>query len=375
VSRPHRRAAVAAAIAAIAGAVAPGVHRAAADPPGYPSKPGGQPAAQGAPPKTSQADDLARERIAALKKFVRDNEADPKFAEREGPRRACRIDHARQLATLTFNADGTLHCKLDELAEGYELEIHILTVKQLYATGNHYRVTIAPGAPLKTVPIHGSSDDVKAELAVLAGLHEDYSEADWWQAPIHYGPYHFDSGTITITLDEAGVAQDTKLAIEPLYRLALSVVAVVGSGAPSYTVADGKIVESANRADIAYYFGVHAYPFSWHRDGKNHVLPGRYFNDDYVAWYDRISLLVGANLSHPTEAGFLGAAVEVYPGVAITAGWQPHKLNRLHTGYAVGGMFVGDPIPTDSVWKFTSLAAGISIDASLLKTLLAYVGK
>ena len=117
-SRPrHRHAAVVAgAIAAITGTVAPGVHRAAADPPGFPSKPGGQPAPPGAAPKASQADDLARERIAALKKFARDNEADPKFAEHEGPQRACRIDHGRQLATLTFNADGTLHCKLAELA-------------------------------------------------------------------------------------------------------------------------------------------------------------------------------------------------------------------------------------------------------------------
>jgi hypothetical protein len=377
VSRPRRRraAVIAGAIAAIAGTAAPGVHRADADPPGYPSKPGGPPTPPGAAAKTPTADDVARERIAALKKFVRDKEADPKFAEHEGAQRACRIDHGRQLVTLTFNADGTLHCKLNELAEGYEIEIYILTVKQLYATGTHYRVTVAPGAPLKTVPIHGSSDDVKAELAVLAGLHEDYAEADWWHAPIHYGPYHFDSGTITITLDEAGVAQDTKLTIEPLYRLALSVVAVAGVGVSSYSIGDGKIIQSQSRVDLAYYFGVHAYPFSWHRDGKNHILPGRYFNDDYTAWYDRISLLAGVNLSHPTDAGFLGAAVEVYPGVAITAGWQPRKYNRLHTGYAIGDAFAGDPVPTDSVWRLSSLAAGISIDASLLKTLLAYVGR
>src|SRR5262249_52752790 len=211
---------------------APKVPGAAADPPGFSSKPGSQTAPQGAAQDPSQ-EDLARERIAALKKFVRDNEADPKFGEDEGPGRVCRIGHGRQLATLTFNADGTLHCKLAELAEGYQIEIHILTVKQLYATGTHYRVTIAPGAPLKPVPIHGSSDDVKAELAVLAGLHEDYSEVEWWHAPLHYGPYHFDSGTITIALDEAGVTQDTKLTIEPLYRLAPSVVAGAGTGAPT----------------------------------------------------------------------------------------------------------------------------------------------
>src|SRR5262249_21194201 len=129
VSRPHRRAAViAGAIALIAGTVAPGVHRAAADPPGFPSKPGGQPTPQtpklpsaaaappGSPstpagkptpkapraaadppgypskpggqpaPQTSNTptlDDFARERVVALKKFVRDKEADPMFAEHE----------------------------------------------------------------------------------------------------------------------------------------------------------------------------------------------------------------------------------------------------------------------------------------------------
>jgi hypothetical protein len=377
VSRPgHRRLAMAAA-AALAAAVAPGVQRAArADPPGFPSTgSGGKPSPPGTTPQTQSPDDVARGRIAALKKFVRDKEADPKFAEHEGPERACRVDRDQQRVTLTFNADGTLHCKLNEIAEGYEIEIYILTVKELYATGSHYRVTVAPGAPLKTVPIHGSSDDVKAELAVLSGLHAEFTEADWWRAPTRYGPYHFDSGTITITLDEAAVAQDTKLTIEPLYRFGLAVVAVAGPGVPSYTIVDGKISESQNRADLAYYFGVHFYPFSWHRDGKNHILPGRYFNDEYSAWYDRISLLAGVNLSHPTEAGFLGAAVEVYAGVSITGGWQPRKYQQLHAGNAVGDMITGDQVPTDAVWKTSGWGVGLSVDATLLKTLLAYVGR
>jgi hypothetical protein len=387
VSRLQRRSAAVAAgaIAAIAVTVAPGMHRAAADPPGFPSNPNGQPAPQNGQPapqdpaaaaKAAQAEAMARERITALKKFVRDNEADARFAEREGPRRACRLDHDRKLATLTFNADGTLHCRLNALAEGYEFEIQILTVKQLYAGGNHYRVTVAPGAPLKAVPIHGSSDDVKAEIAVLSGLlHEDYTQAEWWLAPVHYGPYHFDSGTITIALDEAGVTQDTRITIEPLYPLALSVLAIAGPGVPSYSIANGKIAQSLSRADLAYYFGVHLYPFSWNRDGKNHLMPGRYFNADYAAWYDRISLLIGVNLTHPTEAGFLGGAVEVYPGIALTAGWQPRKYNQLHTGYAVGDMIMADPVPTDAVWKLNGWAAGISMDASMVKMLLAYVGR
>jgi hypothetical protein len=378
VSRPRHRGAaiVAGAVAAIAG-LAPGVPRAAADPPGFPSTgsaaPTGPAAVSGAP--ATPNDSFVQQRIAALRKFSHDKESDPMFAAHEGPDHACRIDRDQQVVTLTFNADGTLHCKLAELGEGYELDIWVLTIKDLYDTGNHYRVTVATGAALGFAPIHGTSADVKAELAVLSGLNADAAEPAWWHAKSHYGPYHFDSATLTIALDECAVTQDTKLTIVPLYRFALTVLAVAGTGVSSYTVADGKISESKNRADLAYYFGVHAYPLSWHRDGKKHTLPGRYFSDDYSDWYDRISLLAGVNLSHPTEAGYLGAAIEVYGGVSLTAGWQPRKYNRLHTGYAVGDTVMGDQVPTDSVWKLASWAAGISIDASLLKTLLGYIGK
>jgi hypothetical protein len=377
VSRPHRRfaAVVAGAVAAIAGLVAPPGHRAWADPPGFSSNGSGAPPVQPGAGPGDQTDAFLRNKTAAVKKFAHDKESDPAFAEHEGPDRACRIDRDHQVVTLTFNADGTLHCKLAELGEGYELDVWVLTLKDLYDTGNHYRVTVATGAALGLAPIHGTSADVKAELEVLSGLNAAPTDAAWWHAPRHYGPYHFDSATITIALDECAVSQDTKLTIVPLYRFALTVLAVAGPGVPGYSVADGKISESLNRADLAYYFGVHLFPFSWHRDGKKHTLPGRYFSDDYSEWYDRISLLAGVNLSHPTEAGYLGGAIEVYGGVSITAGWQPRKYNRLHAGNAVGDPITGDQVPTDAVWKLDGWAAGISIDASVLKTLLGYIGK
>ncbi len=382
-NRPRRRyaAVVAGAVAAIAGMVAPGGLGAAADPPGFPSSGSAAQAAQPALPAqpaltpADRTEAFLRDRVAALKKFSHDKESDPAFAEHEGRDRACRIDRDHQVVTLTFNADGTLHCKLAELAEGYELDVWVLTIKDLYDTGNHYRVTVTTGAALGFAPIHGTSTDVKAELAVLSGLHAEAIEAAWWHARSHYGPYHFDSATITVALDECAASQDTKLTIVPLYRFALTVLAIAGPGVAGYTVADGKISQSLNRADLAYYFGVHLYPLSWHRDGKRHTLPGRYFSDDYSEWYDRISVLAGVDLGHPTEAGYIGAAIEVYGGVAITAGWQPRKHNRLHTGYAIGDVLTGDQVPTDAVWKLGSWAAGISIDASLLKTLLAYIGR
>ena len=152
--RVSRAVVLAGALAGALGAVAGGAW---GDPPGYPSTGSAAAPKAGSGSATPSLDDVARARIAALKKFARDKEGDPTFAAHEGAARACRIDHDKRLVTLTFNADGTVHCKLAELAEGYQLEIWILTVKDVYSTGGHYRVTVTPGAPLKAAPIRGTS--------------------------------------------------------------------------------------------------------------------------------------------------------------------------------------------------------------------------
>jgi hypothetical protein len=359
--------------AAIAATLALGSRAASADPPGYPSTPTPTPTTA---PATAQTDEgFARAKIAALKKFARDKEGDKMFAEHEGADRACKIDPDARLVTLTFNADGTLHCKLGEIGEGYEIEIYVLTIKDLYAEGNHYRVSVAPGAPLKTVPIHGTTADVKAEIDIMKGLYATPTDAGWWRCPNRYGPYHFDSGTLTIALDEAAVTQETKLTIAPLYAFNLTVLAVVGPGLPSYAVIDAKIAENRNQADLAYYLGIHAYPFSWHRDGRRKTWPGRYFSDDFTAWPDRLSVIAGVSLAHPTEGAYLGGAIEVYGGISITGGWQPRKYQALRSGSNIGDMIMGTAAPTDSKWDLSGWGVGLSVDASLLKTVLAFVGK
>ncbi len=363
---------LAGALAGALGAVAGGAW---GDPPGYPSTGSAAAPKAGSGSATPSLDDVARARIAALKKFARDKEGDPTFAAHEGAARACRIDHDKRLVTLTFNADGTVHCKLAELAEGYQLEIWILTVKDVYSTGGHYRVTVTPGAPLKAAPIRGTSSDVKAVLELLSSRLADYSEADWWRAPTVYGPYHFESGTITIALDEAAVTEETKLAIAPLYPLDLAVIGLIGPGRSTFTLVDGKIFESQNRADLAYYFGVHAYPLSWNRNGNQSLRPGRYFSDEYSEWNDRLSLVVGVNLSHPTEGGFVGGALEVYSGVSLVGGWQPRKYRRLQAGHMVGEVVVGTDLPTDAAWDLSGWGIGVAVDATLLKPLLSAVGK
>lgn len=356
-------------------AVLAAVTAARADPPGFPSTTA-PPTPPTAPATAPSLDEVARTRIAALKKFVRDKESDPMFAQHEGAERACRIDRDRHLVTLTFNADGTLHCKLTELAEGYQVEIWILTVKDVFSTGNHYRVSVAPGAPLKAAPVRGTSNDVKAVLEMLGSAHlADYTEAAWWRAPTLYGPYHVETGTITIALDEAAVSEDTKLSIAPLYLLDLAVVGVVGPGLSSFTLVDGKIFEGRNRADLAYYFGVHAYPLSWNRNGNRSLRPGRYFSDDYSGWNDRLSLVVGVNLAHPTEGGFVGGALELYGGISLVGGWQPRKSRRLQSGHMVGEMVMGTDLPTDEVWNLSGWGVGVAVDATLLRPLLAALGR
>src|SRR5262249_26691904 len=162
--------------------------RAWADPPDFPSV--AQPGVTGNPASLSDM----QQRIAAVKKFAHDKESDPAFAEHEGLDHACRIDRAHQVVTLTFNADGTLHCKLAELAEGYELDVWVLTMKDMFDTGNHYRVRVATGAALSFAPVHGTSADVRAELEVMKQIgNASITEAAWWHANSHFGPYHFDS--------------------------------------------------------------------------------------------------------------------------------------------------------------------------------------
>jgi hypothetical protein len=349
----------------------------AGDPPGFPSSPGspGSPAGPPAATESKAADAFARERMAAIAKFARDKEEDPMFAEREGPRGACLIDRDRRLLRLTFNADGTLHCKPSVLAEGYQIEANVLTVKSLYATGNHYRVSAKPGAPLKAVSVHGSAEDVKAAVTAMAGLHEDYSAAAWWQAPRLLGPFHNEDVTLTVALDEAGVREDTTLSITPLSMVNLGVVALVGPGERAYSVANGVIKEHAASAQLDYFFGVHLYPLSWSRNGQKKLRPGRYFATEYTSLADHVSLLAGIDLAHPREAAYLGLAVEVITGISLTGGWQPRKVARLQAGSAPGDMISGDAVPTDSSWKLSRWGIGLSVDASFLKPIVGYLAR
>jgi len=356
------------AVAALAGPAG------AEDPPGFPSSPS-SPSSPAAPSGPSALEAFAGERMAAISKFARDKEEDPRFAEREEKSGKCRIDRERAVLMLTFNADGTLHCKAPVLAESYAIEVHILTVKSLFATGNHYRVTAKPGRALPAVSVHGAAADVKAAITAMSGLREDYSEAAWWQAPRLFGPFHNEDVTLTVSLDEAGVKQDTALTITPLSAVNLSVLAALSPGVTTYVVADGAVKAQRNDRELDYFFGVHLYPLSWARIAKGRLRPGRYFVPEYVSFADRLSLTAGVDLARPRESAYLGLSFEVYSGIALTAGWQPRKVPRLTDGISEGQSIEGDTVPERSAWDLRRWAVGLSLDASLLKPLIGYLAR
>jgi len=329
----------------------------AGDPPGLPS--------------TGGSGDPAANNLAAIQKFASDKQDDREFATRESDKGKCRIDQDRQIVTLTFNADGKMHCTLPALAEGYRAEIMVLTMSP-YDQGTHYRVVVTTGDVLDKTLVHGSADDVKALLGYLAAVHGAPPDETpkWWTSPILLGPYAFADVTFTIKLDEAGISTDNKLTIAPLYAFNLSALAIVGPGTTTYSVAGGKIASDSNRGELDYYFGVHFYPLSWVKNGT----PKRYFDTNYQSAFDRFSIVAGLNLAHPTQGGYLGGALELGWGLSITGGWQPRKVDALAGGATVGTATDATDAPTYSRWDFANWGVGLSLDATVFKPIFSIFG-
>jgi hypothetical protein len=332
--------------------------------------PAGMPSTNPPPPSTGEATDAAaQERIATLKKFVAGHLADENYrGDYEDASGRCKIESG--VVHLAFRADGVLHCRLGELAEGDRFEVHILTFGE-YVSGDHYVVSVTPGSRLGPGPVHGSVDDVKAVLGMFTEATP--GQVGWWKSPL-YGPYHAADVTITITLSKAGVANDTKLTVAPLYVANVSVVGVAGPGATTYSVADGMIAPNRKSVALSYFFGLQLYPLSWRRNGDGRYRSGRYFSDRYQAWPDHISLVLGVSLDHPTQAAYVGLAVEVHPGISLTAGWQPRKVEALQAGHMTGEMIPEDSAPVDHRWDLRNWGVGLAIDGTLLKPLTAVFG-
>jgi hypothetical protein len=348
-----------------------------------PSRGGTPPGTTGGPAAESTApaaqSDQAAKNLAEVTKFVRDQEKKPAWQEKEGDHRRCRVDRTAKAVDLTFRADGTMHCLLSGLAEGYQAHVWIYTMVKYAADAENnksssYLVMATAGTPFGSgVSIHGAADDAKRALAFLESLNAKASnqEDPAWSDEGAFGPFHATDATFEIKLPQAGLSKTTKVTIERIYSVSLAVLALGGPGIAEYTIANGTIQEQKPQVNLDYYLGLGVSPFAWNKNGLDQTVPGRYYDSLYDGSWDRVLLLVGVSISHPTEKLFVGAGVEVIDGLAFVGGWQPRQRQRLSSGYAVGQAVEGTDVPADKKWDTSGWAVGLSVDASVAKSIAA----
>jgi hypothetical protein len=311
--------------------------------------------------------DTAYDRVVALEQFVRDKRDNPKFKEYENADGTCLVDQSEQYVILTFSADGTLHCRIPAIAEGYRIRIYVLTTLE-YAIGtDRYSVAVRPGQTPKVAVARVGGETVAAAIRREAQPAAAQQAAEWWHPRIEYGPYPASSIVIEITNESAGVDRETKLDIATLSTFSLAVFGLAGRGFDSYEVLDGKIGKDHSEFGFDYYFGAQVYPLSWNRNAFHKLRPGRYFSEPYESCVDRWSLVLGLSANHPFEAAYLGVGFEVVHGIAITAGWQPRRVEELKSGYAVGSPVVGDKAPIDKRWDAANFGIGIALDSTIAR--------
>lgn len=330
-------------------------------------------------------DEKVRARLAAVNKFVKRHERDHKWWEHENPNQSCRVHQAERYVELTFRADGAMHCKLDELAEGYKARIWILAIDTDAGDvdkshDSHYLVTITPGDALSDrVAVRGAFDDAKAAAEALAKLKllgAEVEPAPAWSNEGDYGPFHNSSVTIKIEVKDAAIAKETKVTIAPLYTFNVGVYAIGHPGENvEYSVADKKIQEQKSSFKLGYFVGLQWYPFSWDKDGRGQLTSGRYFNDLYTTGWDRIGIAGAISLTEPTKTFYLGLSISVFAGFNVTAGWWPGVTERLKSGYTVGQTVEGTDPPVDKKWDWSRWGVGLAVDATVAKSLTSAFGK
>jgi hypothetical protein len=330
-------------------------------------------------------DEKVRARLAAVNNFVQRHDRDAEWKTKENDDQSCVVHPDERYVDLTFRADGVMHCKLNELAEGYKVRIWILAIatdarKPAKEKAGNYLITATPGTALSgRVAVRGAFDDAKAAADALAklGLHGAEAEvpADWSEEG-DYGPFHNSSVTLKIELKAAAIAAETKVTIAPLYTFNIGVFAIGNKGDNvTYSVADMKIQEQKSTFKLGYFVGVQWYPFSWNKDGRGHWTSGRYFNDLYTNWYDRVGLAAAISLTEPTKTFYVGLSVSVVAGFNVTAGWWPGVNQKLKTGYMVGQPIEGTEPPVDDKWDWSRWGVGLAVDATVAKTLTSAFGK
>lgn len=117
------------------------------------------------------------------------------------------------------------------------------------------------------------------------------------------------------------------------------------------------------------------YPAAWYWGRNGGLRYGRVFDHDYVRLRDRLSVMGGFSVSHPADSLFLGIGIEAFVGLTIVGGWQPRRVQRLKPGVGVLDANMDGAVPTNTIWDTHAWAIGLSLDASIAKTISGLLSK
>jgi hypothetical protein len=279
----------------------------------------------------------------------------------------CPTNASGMEVVIYFVANGQKACDLVDVPEGARIVARVLL---RCGWLGEYSITAEKGKTSSHLIRGATSPDVSAPKSAAALAQPD---AICYQQQL-LGPY--DSDTVSITVADAlnSITVKTDVTIAARYVFNMAALALVGPARTTYSITNGAIAQSKEDVALDYFIGIHWYPFAWRTvyraesDGGTQVANGRYFSFRYDNPWDYIAVVVGASISDPLKAGYLGLAIGPFAGFALTAGFQPRKEQSLQPGNAVGDKFTGSNAPVDDLWK-SEWGIGISVDASIAKAI------
>lgn len=277
----------------------------------------------------------------------------------------CRTDDHKRIAYLALNADGTHHCTLNSIREGYRL--HVIMWVPAGAV-DQYTISIEPGTTLSTLNVRGTTEHL-ARGGSRGGLTQGLS--DELKAPKKLertsGTLRNEDVSVTVTCEACRVNQTHKLMVTPFYSINLVVIASYSlSGERTYSVSNLMIQQQDLAHPINYFIGATIYPLGWAKIGGSYV-PGAYF--DRWNWSRLMGIQAGVSLQHPTEQLYLGLSMNTPIGVSFGLAYGPFRKEQLKDGYSTGSSYDGIEAPVDKVWS-NRLVLSVSIDRSIAKSII-----
>ena len=206
----------------------------------------------------------------------------------------------------------------------------------------------------------------KGGAAAYALVIKDYSVV-----PVKI-PYigNYDAVTITVSNPQAGVTTSTYFPIAKRYFFAISALGLVSNASTTYTVGNGLIASSQTSVPLNYYLGFQFYPSSIFDDiffNSNYTGKGRYFDGqrNFVDFGDKWSVVLGINVTNPTQSLFLGPSFDLFNGFTIMGGANIQNIPVLTNGLSAGQSIMGMSVPTNNVLN-VGWSLGIGLSTSVL---------